>query len=74
MCVDLGYPGGNGPIFSFLPIKDTDMVFIGGAFNNYNAVVIWFSSNSSIKSLHNSSILSGDVATLSMVGFRLVPI
>jgi hypothetical protein len=62
-----GFPGGNGPILRFLPLPGTDGVFIAGAFNNYHAVVLWFSGNSSTRSLMNASVLSGDVAALTLM-------
>lgn len=48
-------------------MPETDSVIIGGAFNNFPSVVIWFRSNSTVRPLNDGSILSGDVAALALV-------
>ena len=63
----IGFVGCNGPIFTLLMSESTQLLYVGGAFNNFPSVIGWKLDNASIIQVAPGSILLGSVASLAEV-------
>jgi hypothetical protein len=67
VCLQIGFPGANGPIFSVYTSDVSPVMYIGGAFNNIPSVVSYCFENNSVGIIGDDFNLYGEITAVTEV-------